>query len=46
MIGIIFFILAILCVIFKWQILGAILCLIIALSVLYTEITGIEGKKE
>ena len=38
-------ILGILCAIFKWSILGALLCLVIVLGVLYNEIKGIEGGK-
>lgn len=45
MVGLIIFIFAILCAVFKWQLLGTILCLIIVLSVLYAEIKGIEGKE-
>ena len=35
----------ILCAIFKWSILGTLLCLVIVLGVLYNEIKGIEGGK-
>lgn len=45
MAGIIFFILAILCVIFKWKILGLLLCFFLVLGILIAEIKGIEGSK-
>ena len=34
----------ILCAYFKWKILGALLCLIIVLGILYSEVKGIENK--
>ena len=42
MAGIIFFILAILCVMFKWKVVGTLLCLFIVLGILIAEIKGIE----
>ena len=45
MAGLIFIILTILCVLFKWKLLGTLLCLVIVLGVLYSEIKGIEGGK-
>lgn len=36
---------SILCVIFKWKLLGTLLCLFIVLGILYAEIKGIEGGK-
>jgi len=41
----VFLLLVLCCIIFNWQWLGIILCLIIVLSVLYSEVKGIEGGK-
>jgi hypothetical protein len=43
--GWLFLIFMILCVIFKWHLLGTLGCLVIVLIVLYNEIKGIEGGK-
>lgn len=45
MVGLIFIILAILCVLLKWKLLGTLLCLFLVLGILIAEIKGIEGGK-
>ena len=45
MLGWLFIIFMILCIIFKWQLLGTLGCLVVVLIVLYNEIKGIEGSK-